>query len=111
MALKEYYLGTVGPLYIDDTDPSYSDPGQVATKADVVDGITTLSDTVSSETTFGISASAGTSDDVSRSDHTHGTPANPVAGVTSNITVVTDIGPPQVTSVLHFTNGLLTSVT
>ena len=73
MALVEYYIGNSGPFFMDDTDPLYSDPGQVATKADVA--------------------------------------AIPVAGVTSNITVVTDIGPPQVTSVLHFTNGLLTSVT
>lgn len=111
MALKEYYIGTVGPLYIDDTDPLYVLPEQMATKQDVADGITAASDSVESETTFGIAASAGVSDDFSRSDHTHGTPADPVSGNTANITVVTDIGPPQVTSVLHFTNGLLTSVT
>lgn len=111
MALVEYYLGTVGPLYIDDTNPLYADMAQVALKQDVADGITEPGDTVSDETTFGITPNAGASDNFSRSDHTHGTPANPVSGVTSNITVVTDIGPPQVTSVLHFTNGLLTSVT
>ena len=33
------------------------------------------------------------------------------ADVTQDISVVTDIGPPQVMIVLHFTNGLLTSVT
>lgn len=34
---------------------------------------------VSSETSFGISASNGSSGQASRSDHTHGTPANPIA--------------------------------
>lgn len=29
MALKEFYIGTVGPLYIDDTDPLDSNPGQL----------------------------------------------------------------------------------
>jgi hypothetical protein len=32
-------------------------------------------------------------------------------GLTQNVTVVTDIGPPQVTATLHFTAGRLTSVT
>ena len=32
-------------------------------------------------------------------------------GLTTNVTVVTDIGPPQVTSILHFTDGVLTSIT
>lgn len=111
MALVEYYIGNSGPFFVDDTDPLYMEPTQVALKQDVADGITEPGATVSDETTFGIDPDAGVSDDFSRSDHTHGTPVNPVAGVTSNITVVTDIGPPQVTSVLHFTNGLLTSVT
>lgn len=37
-----------------------------------------LSDSVSSETSFGVSANAGVSTSVSRADHTHGTPTNPV---------------------------------
>lgn len=39
----------------------------------------TPSDTVTSETTFGISAAAGSSANYSRADHTHGTPAAPTA--------------------------------
>lgn len=44
MALVEYYLGTVGPLYIDDTDPLYSEMTQVALKQDVSDTGALLSD-------------------------------------------------------------------
>lgn len=29
MALKEFYIGTVGPMYMEDTDPLASDPGQL----------------------------------------------------------------------------------
>jgi hypothetical protein len=35
MAIKEFYIGTCGPYMIDDTDPRYDDPGQVATKSEV----------------------------------------------------------------------------
>ena len=111
MALVEYYIGNSGPFFMDDADPLYAEPTQVALRQDVEAVIIVSSDTVESETTFGQTAAAGVSGAFARGDHTHGTPANPVSGVTSDITVVTDIGPPQVTSVLHFTNGLLTSVT
>lgn len=109
MALVEYYVGSVGPLYVDDTDPNFSAPTQMALKQDVANKVP--SDTVSDETSFGITPAAGTSEDFSRGDHTHGSPTNPVSGLTQNIAVVTDIGPPQVKSTLHFTNGLLTSIT
>ena len=38
----------------------------------------TPSGTVAAETSFGIASAAGSSDDYSRGDHTHGTPTNPV---------------------------------
>lgn len=110
MALVEYYVGTVGPLYIDDTDPLYTEPAQVALKQDVT-GATVLATTVVSETAFGQTAAVGVSTKLAREDHTHGTPANPVSGLTQGVVVVTDIGPPQVKSTLNFTNGLLTSIT
>ncbi len=43
-------------------------------------------------------------DDAVSKAHSH-------ADVTQDITVVVDVGPPVVTTTLHFTNGLLTSVT
>ena len=111
MALVEYYIGTVGPLYIDDTDPLYANMTQMALKQDVADSVIVGSDTVTAETTFGVATNPGTSGEFARGDHTHGTPENPVSGHTGDITVVTDIGPPQVTLVLHFTAGLLNSTT
>lgn len=51
------------------------------------DGTSNLSNTVSSETSFGISPNAGVSTKVSRGDHTHGTPTDPVpahASLTGN---------------------------
>ena len=48
---------------------------------------------------------------MARADHTHGTPANPLdAGITQDVTVVTGVSP-ETTATLHFTNGILTSVT
>lgn len=41
-------------------------------------GSGTPSDTVSGETSFGVSSAAGVGTDYSRGDHTHGTPTNPV---------------------------------
>jgi len=73
MALVEFYLGTVGPLYIDDTDPLYTTPTQVALKQDVT-GATQLATTVVSETAFGQAAAVGTATTLAREDHTHGTP-------------------------------------
>lgn len=29
MALKEFYIGTVGPMYLEDTDPLANAPGQL----------------------------------------------------------------------------------
>lgn len=78
MALKEYYIGTVGPLFMEDTDPLYSDPGQKATKGDLEDSLLDRSEnTVVSETTYGQASAVGISDKFSRGDHTHGTPAAP----------------------------------
>jgi hypothetical protein len=110
MAFREFYIGSEGPFLIDEDSPLLTDPKQVALRADL-DGIAAPSDSVESETTFGITPSAGVSDDYSRRDHTHGTPDNPVNGSTQNVTVVTSVGPPVVTATLHFTDGLLTSVT
>lgn len=110
MAIKQFYLGTCGPYLIDDAHALYADPTQVATKQDVADGITVLADTVEAETSFGTSPSAGTSDDVSRSDHTHGTPANPLAGGLSGTYNFDATTSGKITS-MTFTNGILTSVT
>lgn len=41
-----------------------------------------LADIVEDETTFGLTSSAGTAESASRSDHTHGSPANPVTEAT-----------------------------
>jgi tail fiber protein/uncharacterized protein DUF5907 len=41
-------------------------------------GVSSPSGTVASETAFGVSSSAGVSDDYSRGDHTHGSPTNPI---------------------------------
>lgn len=49
----------------------------------------TASDTVESETTWGIAADAGVSTEYSRGDHTHGTPAEPAAGTGGHI-LITD---------------------
>jgi hypothetical protein len=38
----------------------------------------TASNTVTGETSFGVTPIAGSSSDYSRGDHTHGTPANPI---------------------------------
>lgn len=35
MAWIEYYIGDRGPYYMDDADPAYGDPGQMALKGDV----------------------------------------------------------------------------
>lgn len=110
MALKEYYIGTTGPLYIDDIDPLYSDPQQMAVKNDL-SGSTGGATSVVSETTFGQSPIVGTSTAYARQDHSHGTPDNPVAGFTGTQAVVTSTGPPVVTVTMHYTNGLLTSIT
>jgi hypothetical protein len=37
MAEVEYYLGTVGPLLIDEDNPLYDDPRQMARKADLIE--------------------------------------------------------------------------
>lgn len=95
MAVVEYYIGTVGPLYIDDTDPLYAEMTQVALKQDVADSVIVGSDTITDETTFGLSPTAGTSDQFARGDHTHGTPNSTVVyrivrtltSITNNITV------------------------
>lgn len=77
MAIIQYWIGTHGPFEYEDTDPEYDYPEQMARKQDVADGITVLSNSVETETSYGQSATPGTSDDASRSDHTHGTPAYP----------------------------------
>lgn len=46
-------------------------------------GGASASGTVTAETTFGLSASAGSSTAYSRGDHTHGTPAAPAVGTTA----------------------------
>lgn len=35
MALKEFYIGTVGPLYMEDTDPLASNSGQLVRKEEL----------------------------------------------------------------------------
>jgi hypothetical protein len=59
-------------------------PTEAAVKAYVranIGGSTApASGTVTSETSFGVSATAGAASTYSRGDHTHGTPANPVTG-------------------------------
>jgi len=79
MAEVEFFVGSVGPFLVDDADPLYSEPNQVALKKDL--GV--LGDTVVSETAFGQSATAGVSSEVSRKDHTHGTPSLPFIILTS----------------------------
>lgn len=110
MAIVQYWIGTHGPFEYDDTDPEHSYPEQMARKQDVADGITVLSNSVVTETGYGQSATPGISDDVSRADHTHGTPANPLSGgLTTTVSVV--VGP-LITDkkTLTFTNGILTGV-
>jgi hypothetical protein len=53
-------------------------------------GTVTPSGTATAETAFGNAVAAGTSDEYSRGDHTHGTPTNPVAG-TAHATLTTGI--------------------
>ncbi len=61
----------------------------------------TPGDSVTSETSFGIAASAGVATEYSRKDHTHGTPANPVSY--GAVTAETSFG-------LSSSNGVATSV-
>lgn len=108
MADVEIYIGSVGPFLVDESDPILAKDGQVVR----VNQLASFDTAVVSETSFGQSAAVGTSTKMARADHTHGTPANPLAsGLTQDVTVVTSIGPPEVTATLHFTNGILTSVT
>lgn len=63
--------------------PTYHTAAEVATDiathaATPHGGGGTPSATVASETSFGVSAAAGSSSDYSRGDHTHGSPTNPV---------------------------------
>ena len=53
-------------------------------------GSGTPSTTVTSETTWGITPAAGSSETYSRGDHTHGSPAQPQGGGTPSDTVVTE---------------------
>ena len=39
MAFKEYYIGTHGPFYVEDTDPAFANPGQVVIKSEVTDNL------------------------------------------------------------------------
>jgi hypothetical protein len=71
MAEQLFYIGTVGPFFIADTDPLYENPGQVVTKKDIVN----FSNTVTSELGEPHASTAGVSNTASRGDHTHGTPA------------------------------------
>ncbi len=98
MAIREFWLGSVGPLYYDDaaTYPDGTpqagiyaerlkvstppvDPEDVPRLSDIPASPPSPSDTVSDETSFGIDPDAGMSSTYSRSDHTHGTPAVPSA--------------------------------
>lgn len=107
MADVEIYIGSVGPFLVDESDPLLAEEGQVVR----VKQLTSFDTSVVSETSFGQAAAVGTSTKMARADHTHGTPANPLAsGVTQDITVVTGVSP-ETTATLHFTNGILTSVT
>lgn len=107
MADVEIYIGSVGPFLVDESDPLLAEEGQVVR----VNQLTSFDTSVVSETSFGQAAAVGTSTKMARADHTHGTPANPLAtGVTQDVTVVTGVSP-ETTATLHFTNGILTSVT
>jgi hypothetical protein len=70
--------------------------GTPGTWADTAAAGVTLATSVTSETTYGIAAAVGTSTNVARQDHTHGTPATPatsVAGRTGAVTLTAaDIG-------------------
>ena len=107
MADVEIYIGSVGPFLVDESDPLLAADGQVVR----VNQLTSFDTSVVSETSFGQSSAVGTSTKMARADHTHGTPANPLAsGLTQDVTVVTGISP-ETTATLHFTNGILTSIT
>jgi len=101
MADVEIYIGNFGPYLVDETDPLLTDNRQVVRRSDMLSG----SATVSSETSFGLSASAGSSTSFSKGDHTHGTPANPLAGGVSSATFTTVDG-----KTVTVINGLITSV-
>jgi len=77
MAIVQYWIGTHGPFEYEDTDAEHDYPEQMARKQDVADGMTVMADSVEEEILYGLSANAGTSDDASRSDHTHGSPEYP----------------------------------
>lgn len=51
-------------------------------------GAGTPSDTVTAQTSFGLSSSAGTSTDYARGDHSHGTPAAPTVGAAPEAAVL-----------------------
>ena len=76
MAIKELFVGTVGPFLIDDTDPLYPDNKQVALKGDL-NTLTGPAVTVTDETAYGITPVVGTSLNAAREDHTHGSPIAP----------------------------------
>lgn len=92
MAERDLYVGSVGPLIVDDAD-TYDDGkpfGGIRAHQLIIDDVPTddkhvarledlpvLGTTVVTETSFGQSSSPGTSSEVSRADHTHGTPPQP----------------------------------
>jgi hypothetical protein len=64
------------------------------------------SDSVVSETAAGQAATAGTSDDYARGDHTHGTPAPATHEIVSETHTDTEsLTPPQDGNILFYENG------
>jgi hypothetical protein len=103
VADREIYIGTVGPLLIDEDDDLASNDGQVMTFGIFEARSMLPASSVVTETAFGETPTTGTGTRYARDDHSHGTPANPVSGYTGNIVVGSQT--------LHFINGLLNTVT
>jgi len=112
MAIIEYYIGGQGPFLADtvlDAD-LLAHGGQVVTQDMLVASGPSPATTVTDETIYGVAKAVGTSLAYARSDHTHGSPADPlVSGLSTAITII--VGPLLTdTKVLTFTNGKLTGV-
>jgi hypothetical protein len=125
MAEREWYIGTVGPFFMDTDDPLFLDERQMLTRqeldvaGDVINFIHDSDeqnppDEDTELLLIDLSVVMGATQlsfkKISWANLKSALIAD-LPGLTQDVTVVTDIGPPQVTSVLHFTDGLLTSIT
>lgn len=104
---REIYVGSQGPYLVEVGSELDNDDAQVAIRYDIP--VVPTAGNVTAETNFGGTPNNGVSSTYSRSDHTHGSPPNPLAGGQSVTVTLARLTPTTGTEgSLTFTNGILT---